>query len=468
MSAKSYDVIVIGAGPAGEVLAARTAASGHEVAIVESELVGGECAFYACMPSKSLLRPPQALGEARRTPGAAEAVTGSLDVPAVLRRRDEVVHDHDDAEQLPWLEKRGIALIRGHGRLDGERVVRVGEEQYEARRAVVIAVGSAAAVPPIPGLAQARPWTNREVTSAHEIPARLVVLGGGVVGVEMADAYTRLGSRVTLIEALDRLIAGEEQLASEELRQSLAQRGVDVRLGTRAERVGRDQAGVRVELGDGSTAQGDELLVAVGRRPRTDDLGVETVGLEPGKPIEVDDQLRVPGLPWLYAIGDVNGRALLTHMGKYQAHVLSDVLAGARSARLADVPGVPRVIFTEPQVAAVGLVLRDALERGIKARAYDVPTSGSAGASFVGRETPGTSRIVVDEERGMIVGATFIGYDVAEWLHAATIAIVGNVPVDRLWDAVAAFPTRSEIWLYLLQRREAELAEERARAGAAT
>ena len=460
MTTQTLDVIVIGAGPAGEVLAGRQADKGYEVAIVESGLVGGECSYYACMPSKALLRPAQALAEARRVPGATEAIAGRLDVAAVLDRRDAIVGRLDDAGQLPWLESRGIELIRGHGRLEGERRVRVGADLYEARLAVVIAVGTAATLPPIPGLTDSAPWTNRELTNAEQIPDRLVVLGGGVVGVEMADAFSSLGSRVILVESEQRLISREEPFASEELRQALSRRGVDIRLGVRAERVSRDDGLVRVELGDDLTVDSDEILVAVGRRPLTDELGLETVGLEPGKFVEVDDRLQVPGIPWLYAIGDANGRSLLTHTGKHQAHVASEVIDGRGYAGIGEGTAVPRVIFTEPQIAAVGLTLEDAIKAGLDARAYDVPTSGTAGASFYGRNTPGTSRIVVDEARGLLVGATFTGSDVADWLHAATIATVGQIPIERLWDAIPAFPARSEIWLKLLERRESELAAE--------
>ncbi len=459
-SPRNFDVIVIGAGPAGEVLAGRLADAGQSVAIVEAELVGGECSYYACMPSKALLRPAQALAEARRVPGAAQAVSGTLDVEAVLARRDEMIHDLDDSGQVPWLEDLGVTLIRGHGRLVGERQVQVDAGLYIAARAVVVAVGSRAAVPPVDGLADARPWTNREITTTKTVPARLVILGGGVVAVEMAAAYRSLGSDVVLIGRGDRLVKRVEPFASQELLEGLRERGVDVRLDLQATRVSRTSDTVHVELGDGSAVDGEEILVATGREPLTRDLGLETVDLTPGGFIDVDDTLQVPGKPWLYAIGDVNGRSLLTHMGKYQAHVLSEILADRRSEGVAERNGSPQVIFTEPQIAAVGFTLQDALDHGMTACAYDVPTSGTAGSSFHGRDVPGTSRIVVDEDRGVMIGATFVGADVAEWLHAASIAIVSETPMERLWEAIPAFPTRSEVWLKLLEAREAQQATE--------
>lgn len=458
MSADVYDVVVIGAGPAGEVVAGDLSDRGRSVAIVEANLVGGECSYYACMPSKALLRPGQLLAEVARVPGVAESVTGPLDVPAVLARRDEIIHNLDDSAQLPWLEQRGIELIRGCGRLDGERRVSVDGRTLEARQAVVIATGSTAAIPPVPGLVEARPWTNREASTADSIPDHLIVLGGGAVGVEMSQAYAWLGAAITLIEAEQRLLPLEEAFAGEELAAALAAQGVEVRLRTRARVVERTGATVRVDLSDGSSVTGDELLVATGRRPNTIGLGLETVGLEPDAAIAVDAQLRVPGTSWLYAIGDVNEIAALTHMGKHQAHQLVATIAACEPPRSPRSAPVTRVVFTDPQVASAGLTLAAAQDHGLDARAYDVPTASTAGASFHGRGTPGTCRIVVDEARGVIVGATFTGTEVAEWLHAATVAIVAEIPVDALWDAVPAFPTRSEIWLRLLEARERELA----------
>ncbi len=464
MGTSEFDVVVVGAGPAGEVCAGRLSAGGLAVALVERELIGGECSFYACMPSKALLRPVQALAEARRVPGAAEAADGDLDVDAALRRRDEVVHDLSDDAQLPWIEQRSIELVRGHGVIVGEREIRVGDELLRARKAVVLAPGSTAAIPPIPGLREARPWTNREATTAKRIPGSLLVLGGGVVGVEMAMAYVSLGAKVILVEALPRLIANEEEFASGQLEDSLKELGVEVVVGTKVTAVRREDGSgpVTLELEDNRLRTGDELLVAIGRRPHTDTLGLETLGLEPGESVEVDDTMRVPDHAWLYVVGDANGRALLTHMGKYQARLAADrILGRTGEARTLRSDGLrlrpPRVIFTEPQIAAVGHTLASARDAGLNVRAVDVPTEGNAGGSFVGHEAPGTCRLIIDEDRNTIAGATFTGVDVAESLHAATIAIVGEVPLERLWHAVPCFPTRSEVWLNLLEAIDSEI-----------
>lgn len=448
MGERTFDVVVIGAGAPGEVIAGRLGEAGVRVAIVEERLVGGECSFFACMPSKALLRPGELAAEAARVPGVA---TGPLDAAAVLARRDEVVHDLDDSTQIPWLEERGVTLVRGHGRLAGERRVRVGDDVLVAQRAVVVATGSSATIPPVAGLTDARPWTNIEATTAKHVPGRLFVLGGGVVGVEMAQAWSTLGSRVTLVHRGDRLIEREEPFASEQVETALRAAGVDVRLEASVASVSRNGT-VRAEIEGGGVVEADEILVSIGRTPRTADIGLETVGLEPGKHVGVDESLRVPGHEgWLYAVGDVNGRALLTHMGKYQARLAADAILGKEVRIRSDGGASPRVIFTDPQVGAVGLTLAAAEKAGLTVRAVDVETSGNAGGSFVGRGAPGTARIVVDEEKGVLAGATITGAEVAEALHAATIAVVGKVPLEDLWHAVPSFPTRSELWLRLLE-----------------
>jgi pyruvate/2-oxoglutarate dehydrogenase complex dihydrolipoamide dehydrogenase (E3) component len=458
-----YDVIVIGAGPGGEVLAGRCGDNGLATAVVERELVGGECAFWGCMPSKGLLRPGDVIAAARRVPGAREAASGEIDAGAALSRRDWITNNWDDKYQAKWLENHGADLVRGVGRLAGERTVEVeGEDgstrRLTARRAVVIATGSIAAIPPIEGLRDITIWDNRHATSVKKVPRRLLILGGGAVGVEMAQALRVLGSQeVVVIEAMDRLLPMEEPFAGDELRAAFEAQGIEVVTGTPMVAAHRGNEGqVTATLEDGRLLTGDEILVAVGRRPRTQDVGLETVGLVPGRFIDVDDNLTATGVngAWLYAIGDVSGRALLTHMAKYHGRCAADHIIGRADGDPAEHAAVPRIIFTDPQIAAVGVTEKQAREIGIEPRAVACDLSDVAGAKVTGEGVRGTIQIVVDKARDVIVGATFTGPDIGDMLHGATIAIVGRVPLRRLAHAVPSFPSLSEVWLKLLENYE--------------
>ncbi|WP_411080130.1 dihydrolipoyl dehydrogenase family protein [Streptomyces sp. cmx-18-6] len=466
-----YDVVVIGAGPVGENVADRARAAGLSAAVVESELIGGECSYWACMPSKALLRPVVARADARRVPGLSDAVRGPLDVPAVLAHRDEMTSHWKDAGQVEWLEGVGADVYRGTGRLTGPRAVTVTapdgvEHRLTARHAVAVCTGTKAVVPDLPGIAEARPWTSREATSAKEVPGRLVVVGGGVVGVEMATVWQALGAEVTLLIRGGGLLPKMEPFAGELVAEALTEAGAAIRTGVSVTALRRPtpDGPVTVELDDGDRVEADEILFATGRAPRTDDLGLETVDLEPGSWLTVDDSCRVEGTTWLYAVGDVNHRALLTHQGKYQARIAGAAIAaraqkvplletdrwGAHAAT-ADHAAVPQVVFTDPEAASVGLTLAEAEQAGHRVRAVDYDLASVAGSALYADGYRGRARMIVDLDREILLGVTFVGPGIGELLHSATVAVVGEVPIDRLWHAVPAYPTISEVWLRLLE-----------------
>ncbi|MET8331140.1 NAD(P)/FAD-dependent oxidoreductase [Streptomyces sp. NPDC005181] len=470
---RTYDVVVIGAGPVGENVADRTRAAGLSTVIVESELLGGECSFWACEPSKALLRPVLARADALRVPGLRRAVDRPLDVEAVLAHRDDIVQHWQDDDQVAWLESVSVDLVRGHGRLDGPRQVVVttpdGETvRLSARHAVAVCTGTGPAMPDLPHLDDVRPWTNREVTSADRVPGRLVVVGGGVVAVEMATAWRALGAQVTMLVRGSGLIPRMEPFAGEMVADALRDAGVDLRFGTSVTSVTREGGAdgeARITLADGGQLTADEILFATGRAPRTVDIGLETIDLAPGDWLTVDDTCRVSAVTdgWLYAVGDVNHRALLTHQGKYQARIAGAAI-GARAhgepvddskwgahVATADSEAVPQVIFTDPEVAAVGLTTREAERTGRRVKVVDYDIGGVAGAFQYAKGYRGKARMLVDTDRGTVAGVTFVGPGVAELLHSATIAVTTEAPVERLWHAVPAFPTISEVWLRLLE-----------------
>ncbi|MFD6495214.1 dihydrolipoyl dehydrogenase family protein [Streptomyces sp. NPDC059944] len=467
-----WDVIVLGGAAAGENAAQyATQYSGLSSVIVESDLLGGECSYWACMPSKALLRPVEVVDAAAHLPG----VSARLDPAAVLARRDVVVHDREDGSQVQWALDTGIDLVRGHGRLSGERTVAVTRQDGSvstlvARHAVVIDTGSAPSIPDLPGLRAALPWTSRDVTSMREVPGRVVVIGGGVVACEAATWLRGLGADVTMVQRGDQLLTRYEPFAGDLVAQELRANGVRVLLDRTLSEVRRSDVRdsgyghvhggeVGITLDDGNALAADEIVVAAGRTPNTGDIGLETVGLSPGGFLDVDDQQCVRGAgPWLYAIGDACGRALLTHMGKYQARIAGDTIA-ARAAGRTDLPssaighrGLPQVTFTSPEVGSAGITERQAREEGLDVETVEYDMAALAGTYVLRPDYRGRAKLVIDRADDVLVGATFVGAGIAELVHSATTAIVGRVPLSTLWHVVPSYPTASEVWLRLLEQ----------------
>ena len=484
-----WDVIVLGGAAAGENAAQyATQFSGLDAVIVEKDLVGGECSYWACMPSKALLRPVEMLSVGRDLPGVSELIGDrDLDTAAVLARRDTVVKHLDDSSQVQWALGAGIDIVRGRGRLDGERAVVVvhpdgSERRLTARHAVVLDTGSTALIPPVPGLRDARPWTSRDVTNIHEVPARVVVLGGGVVACEAATWLRGLGvSQITVVHRGGRLLAKNEPFVGDLIEGRFRESGIALRLGTSATSVRRadvNEAGVghvhggevTVSLSDDDTVTADEIVVATGRTANSAGIGLETVGLDPGGPVTVDDHMTVTGVAgnWLYAIGDLCGRALLTHMGKYQARIAGNVIAARAAgqalgdgpftpyADVADHGLVPQVIFTDPEIGSVGLTEAQAGERNLDVEVVEYDLAELAGTYVLRDNYVGRAKLVVDRSADVVVGATFAGTGVAELTHSATMAIVAKIPIPVLWHVVPSYPTASEAWLRLLETLNAD------------
>ena len=478
-SPREFDVIVIGAGAVGENVADRVVRGGLTAVIIESELVGGECSYWACIPSKALLRPGSVLHAAQGIPGASQAITGTVDARAALKHRDWFTNNWQDGSQVEWLDSAGIELIRGRGRITGPREVQVdgldgNSYALKAHHAVVVATGSTPTIPRIDGLADVPFWTTRGATSAKEVPRRLLVLGGGVAGVEMAQAFARLGSDVTIV-ARGRLLSSYPEEAAELVLAGLRADGVDVRLHADVEKVEKNDDGSLTVSLHGKSVTADQLLVASGRHPALANLGLENVGVEPenGRPLRLTTDASglvegpasdgTSGL-WLYAAGDAAGKVLLTHQGKYEARATGDAIVARARGQLRGAPkpwsswahtandnAIPSVVFTDPEVASVGLSLEQALLQGKNVTGVELPINVS-GSQLHSPDYKGWAQMVVDEDRRVVLGATFVGPGVAELLHSATIAIVGEVPLDRLWHAVPSYPTISEVWLRLLEK----------------
>ncbi|MEK6328743.1 MAG: NAD(P)/FAD-dependent oxidoreductase [Actinomycetota bacterium] len=444
-----FAAVVIGTGPAGEVAVSRLADQGLHVALVERELIGGECAYWACIPSKTLLRPPEARSEARRTAGVDEP---QQHWPQVAEYRDYMIRHLDDSKQVEGYQGQGVTVVKGEGRIAGPGRVEVNGRVLQTQR-IVVATGSDATIPPLDGLEEAGYWTNREATTLQELPDSVVVLGGGPVGIELGQFLCRFGVRVTLVEAAERLLAREDPQVGELIAPVLREEGIDVRLGATAQAVRREDGGRVVVLEGGEEVGGQELLIAIGRRPRVEGIGLETVGIEARREgIHVDERCRAADGVW--AIGDATGIMPFTHVGMYQGRITAADIAGR--AVKADYAAIPRVVFSDPEIAAVGLTEQQARETGIDVTTARVELAEAIARPWTYEQDPrGELGLIADRERQVLVGAWAVSPLAGEWIHYAALAIKTHTPLNVLRDTVAQFPTFTEAYLNGLERLEA-------------
>jgi pyruvate/2-oxoglutarate dehydrogenase complex dihydrolipoamide dehydrogenase (E3) component len=446
--AQRYDAVVLGMGPGGEVAASRLIRGGKSVAIVEKELIGGECAYWACIPSKTLLRPPEVREEAERAFGTAAP---TLELTDVFDYRDWMIRNLDDSGQVRGYEGKGATVFKGEGRITGPGTVEVNGETIEADN-IIVATGSAPNVPPIEGLEEVPVWTNREVTTTREVPSRVVIVGGGPNGIEAAQWLSRFGSRVTIVEFLGRLINREDPEVGELVQGALEQEGIDVRVGRSAQKARKEGESAVIELDDGTEIEADVVVIAAGRKPRVEGIGLEAIGVGLDEGLQVDDRCRLAEGVW--AVGDVTGVALFTHVAKYQARVVADNILG--KDRRADYRGIPRVVFSDPEIAAVGLTEEQAKEQGVDVAATALDLTRMLARPWTYEENPrGHMGLVADRERRVLVGAWAVAPQAGEWIHQASQAIRAEIPIEELLDAVPQFPTYSEGYLEALERLDA-------------
>ncbi|MDP8950871.1 MAG: NAD(P)/FAD-dependent oxidoreductase, partial [Actinomycetota bacterium] len=429
--ADRFDAVILGMGPGGEEVAGRLLKAGKKVAVVERELLGGECAYWACIPSKTLLRPPEVKNEAARAFGTG---VPELDLKGIFDYRDYIIRNLDDSGEVESYEEKGATVIRGEGRLAGPRQVEVNGETLEAEH-IIVATGSASNVLPIEGLEDVTVWTNREATTTREVPDRVVVIGGGPNGIETSQWLSRLGSRVTLVEHSERLIDREDQQVGDLIQPILEEEGIDIRVGLKVEKARKENSNTVVTLDNHDEIEADVLVMVAGRTPRVNGIGLESVGIEPDAGgLQVDDRCRVVGGPeGLWAIGDVTGVMLFTHVAQYQGKIVADNILGGE--RRADYRGVPRVVFSDPEIAATGLTEEEAREQGMDVASINLELPSALARSVTYEEEPrGNLGLVVDRRERVIVGAWAVAPLAGEWIHQACMAVRARIPVDTLLD----------------------------------